>query len=576
MRTRPLLVALAALVALLLAPAGACAHAQLVASVPADGSAVAVPPTELRVSFSEPVLPRFTRLVLRTAAGAVVGSVEGAHLVGIAGATTTIAIALPRLPDGSYRAVVGVESAGDLHWVRSTIAFAIGANATAPPPANPGGYAPEPRPRVVETLARWVAFGAIALLCGLLALALIVPARGASLRRTALGAVIVGVVASTSVLVAELAAAGAGLDGLRGTLTGTGLGRSVLAQVLLLTLAAVCVRNARHRDGLVLATGAAAAAALGSHAVAIDLLAGLALAAHLGAAALWAGIVFAIVLAVLPGLRGSGDERMAIGAALRRIGPIAGAAAGVTAITGVYSLGRHVATIDALVTSRYGVTALVKSGLVLLALVLAAAANRLVRGGRLARLGRVVPIEAVALLLVLLAAAAMAAGAPATGPRYVGRALPSPSTSATARVADLDVTFAVRPNATGRNDVTVQVVQTSVPVLGAVAAVAVSVDNGAPVIATPAGSDRWRARAVPFVRTGPVRLAASIDRVGLRRRTAAVDWRVAGGPSTTPVRTEVSDASLTPTTTVLAVLGAIALGAALGRGRRRVASTESR
>jgi copper transport protein len=329
------------------------------------------------------------------------------------------------------------------------------------------------------------------------------------------------------------------------------------------------VRSARHRDGLVLATGAAAAAALGSHAAAIDLLAGLALAAHLAAAALWAGIELAIVLAVLPGLRGSGDERMAIGAALRRIGPIAGTAAGVTAITGVYSLGRHVATIDALVTSRYGVTALVKSGLVLLALGLAAAANRLVRGGRLARLGRVVPIEAVALLLVVLAAAAMAAGAPATGPRYVGRALPPPSTSATARVADLVATFAVRPNATGRNDVTVQVVQTSVPVLGAVAAVAVSVDNGAPVIATPAGSDRWRAPAVPFVRTGPVRLAASIDRVGLRRRTAAVDWRVAGGPSTTPVRTEVSGASLTPTTTVLAVLGAIALGAALGRGRRR-------
>ena len=153
-------------------------------------------------------------------------------------------------------------------------------------------------------------------------------------------------------------------------------------------------------------------------------------------------------------------------------GPLTGlvaASVGMVVVTGLYSAGREVERVDALVTTPYGRTLLVKSAL-LLVLGTFGLANAARLHGRcptwLGLLGRrlsarrpsrgLVVIEAGVGALLLVAVGVLLETAPARGPAPAAApAGPATTETASASVADLVVTVSVTPNRPGMNGFTV-------------------------------------------------------------------------------------------------------------------------
>jgi methionine-rich copper-binding protein CopC len=113
----------AALAALALAsPSGALAHALLVKAVPAVGGTVATSPTELKLSFSEGVEPRFSGVTLQAADGHAVGT--GTANVDPADKATLIVAIKSALPPGSYKVSWHVVSV-DTHKTQGSFSFEV-------------------------------------------------------------------------------------------------------------------------------------------------------------------------------------------------------------------------------------------------------------------------------------------------------------------------------------------------------------------------------------------------------------------------------------------------------------------
>ncbi|HET9877711.1 MAG TPA: copper resistance protein CopC [Candidatus Limnocylindria bacterium] len=114
---------LLACVALLTIVGGAAAHAQLVASSPAPGEVLEVAPTELRLTFSEPLEAGFSSASLIDA--------EGAALVTRAGEVDpsdafTLVVPLPDLADGVYSVTWQSLSTADGHPAEGFYTFGVG------------------------------------------------------------------------------------------------------------------------------------------------------------------------------------------------------------------------------------------------------------------------------------------------------------------------------------------------------------------------------------------------------------------------------------------------------------------
>lgn len=183
---------------------------------------------------------------------------------------------------------------------------------------------------------------------------------------------------------------------------GTAVGRLAVARGLMLVAAAFVARSlSRARDPLdrrggwsvlaLVAMAAVVATALVSHASASPSGRGVALAGqvvHLVAAAAWLGAVLHLALARR--LLASSDDPASIALVarlLRRFSPVALAAAALLALTGARAAWLALSSPGALVTSAWGLTLLVKLGL-LLPLVAAGWTNARVVGPGLARAAR--------------------------------------------------------------------------------------------------------------------------------------------------------------------------------------------
>ncbi|SDR29628.1 hypothetical protein SAMN05519103_01807 [Rhizobiales bacterium GAS113] len=115
--------AFAALVALALtAPSAAFAHALLLKAVPAVGGTVSASPTQLKLSFTEGVEPRFSGVQLQAADGRAVGT--GAASVDPADKATLIVPIKSTLPPGSYKVVWHVVSV-DTHRTQGSFTFEV-------------------------------------------------------------------------------------------------------------------------------------------------------------------------------------------------------------------------------------------------------------------------------------------------------------------------------------------------------------------------------------------------------------------------------------------------------------------
>jgi copper transport protein len=124
---RPAVTALVALVALvLLAPAGASAHATLVRTSPENGAVVDSPPAQVTVTFDDTVrVSPGNAVVANSDSRSVLAGNAVAH-----GRTLTLPLR-PRLPNGAYSVRWSIVS-DDGHREEGVIAFAVGAGSSSP------------------------------------------------------------------------------------------------------------------------------------------------------------------------------------------------------------------------------------------------------------------------------------------------------------------------------------------------------------------------------------------------------------------------------------------------------------
>ncbi len=98
----------------------ASAHAFLKTAVPAVGSTVQQPPSQVAIEFTEGVEPKFSTITVQDAAGAEVG-IGDVHLQG---GNTRLAVGLKPLPAGTYK-VIWHATAVDTHKTEGNFTFTI-------------------------------------------------------------------------------------------------------------------------------------------------------------------------------------------------------------------------------------------------------------------------------------------------------------------------------------------------------------------------------------------------------------------------------------------------------------------
>ncbi len=369
---------LGSLAVLSLSAAPANAHAVLVGSSPIDGSRLDSSPTEVSLTFDEPV-----RLVTDAAEvigddGASVGS--GPARVSPDGVTVTIPLR-PHLSQGGYTATWRVISA-DTHVVAGSITFGVGQNAHAPPTLPESG---DQSFAVWSDLADGVLYVGLVLCLGVFIVCRTLWKWTLALTRTrvliwtGLSAIWVATTAQLGIaiessgqswvfVVARLLAAtavGALLDRI---LAARRPDTSRYATVAVVVVAAALATT-------VAATGHASAGPAAWLAV-------IATTAHLLAMSIWLGGLLSLCVIVLPTLHTDN---------LRRWSLTATCAVCVLMLTGIFQAWRQVRPLAALWSTDYGITLCVKVSAVAAMLALAYAARR-----RLSptMLRRTVPLEA--------------------------------------------------------------------------------------------------------------------------------------------------------------------------------------
>ena len=111
----------AAALLLLASPTMALAHAHLRQAEPAVEGTVRVPPTQVEITFTEAVEPRFSSITVADASGARVDK-QDVHAVG--GDARRLAVSVNRMQPGTYK-VVWQATAVDTHKSEGTFAFTV-------------------------------------------------------------------------------------------------------------------------------------------------------------------------------------------------------------------------------------------------------------------------------------------------------------------------------------------------------------------------------------------------------------------------------------------------------------------
>jgi methionine-rich copper-binding protein CopC len=106
----------------IIAAAPASAHAFLKTAIPAVGSTVAKPPTEVVIDYTEGVEPLFSTITVESASGA---RVDTGH-VHLEGGESHLATALKPLAPGRYHVVWHV-TATDTHKTQGSFDFTVAA-----------------------------------------------------------------------------------------------------------------------------------------------------------------------------------------------------------------------------------------------------------------------------------------------------------------------------------------------------------------------------------------------------------------------------------------------------------------
>jgi len=311
---------------------------------------------------------------------------------------------------------------------------------------------------------------------------------------------------------------------------------------------------------------------------------------HLLAAGIWAGGLLALALAVLPMLRRENESAVLAWAILRRFGALAAASLAVLAVTGLYAGGQQVASLDALLTTLYGQSLLVKIGLAIGAALLgllnagtlhprvAALLPKRRRGPRpLISLARRVLLEGIGAALILLLASLLGATQPARGPAFDPPApQPTPETITTS-AADLIVMLSVKPNQPGQNFMAINVFNTRRPAPAPIQRVAVELQSpGQPgarrlLAVAPLDGAHYQIAGETIDTAGNWAFTVLIDRPGLAEARVRIPWAVQPATAAQAGPAWISNQPLGPALTLAAgllLLGLAGAGAALWALRR--------
>jgi copper transport protein len=436
-------------------PAAAWAHAALLRTTPEPSRTINRAPPEVRLTYSEPVEPRFAIVSVTDAQGRQVTSGKPAAAVG---AAQTLVTPLKRVPEGWYLVFWRVISA-DGHPVRGAFTFAVGPN-PGPPPQFQVPSLSETATTTRLLIARWVVFLSLLSALGLFVLRAIVArpvvraVRGCSLRplTIAFGAAVAVALVAIPVYVLLATAQFTlrsvwDLGDIVPAARSSGFGRDFLDLELVLALFAVAAaaalavdRPERERRSVVELLALPAALAAGAATLLLPALAGhagqksprgLSLpldAAHLGAVGIWLGGL--IGLAVFWLSVGREGRVAALALVVPRFSAVAFCSVLLLIGTGIGQSLLELPTLATLWQTSYGQALLWKLGLLSAALLLAGV-NLARSNPRLQARDAAAPLLLRRLVqgeIVFVAAALFAAGVLASL---------APPSSALARVQDI-------------------------------------------------------------------------------------------------------------------------------------------
>jgi copper transport protein len=364
--------ALTAALTLVLDPARADAHAELISTEPAAGEHLATAPDEVVLHFSEAVNLGDDLVRVLDSSGEPVDAGDPEHLDG---ERSSVALPLPPLDDGAYVVSWRVTSS-DGHPVGGAFTFRVGdASATAPGEDQAliddvlgGSGQGDTVLGVVYGIARFAAFGGIVVLVGAVAfLGWLWPAGRDDRRARRIGAVawwtaLVATLACIPLYAAYVVGGSLG-DALDPSLISDELGhqngRAWLARVLLLVVIALVARSKRADRWVLAGLGGAVlvSISLTGHAVSGDLipLAFVTDLAHLGGVSVWLGGLVVLIGSVL--WRDSARERDGTdeaGTVVGRFSQVAFGAVVVIVVSGAIQGWRQVGSYDALFDTAYG------------------------------------------------------------------------------------------------------------------------------------------------------------------------------------------------------------------------------
>ena len=489
------------------------AHVTLVRVEPVDGERLATTPPEAQFWFSEAIVPQFSDAQLLDEANQVVA---GTSVYINPAEPTVMHVMLPTLKQGGYTLFWKALSEADGHSSQGFSSFSIGQNApTVHSAGNAAATSFSTWPSLVESGLRWANFLFLACLVGALAIVRfgLVPlekqptaqaaiAQQALQRRlfrwaaicaatlwcVGLGLLIWQVALSQTAVSAQAAWPAQA----RSVLTQTHWGALwIVRQALLLFvsgglwwLAGRWQPSSSSWSFLIIAgrtIDLLIVQALTGHALSSGANWLLALAndtVHLLAASLWMGGLITLVVLVLPAVkwgteRAPGWRTLNWGAFSR----LAALSVGLLVVSGFFSMGEQVASLDALLTTVYGRLLLGKLGLVLLA-AFCGLLNTLLVHPRLAaplarRLGRppgwtplsqaalprLIGLEVALGVLIFALTGFLTASPPPRGVEFTLTPADIPH-SLGQRVDQLFVTLEVTPNRPGRNLFSIRAVVT--------------------------------------------------------------------------------------------------------------------
>ncbi|PUA82758.1 CopD family protein [Nocardioides currus] len=478
-RTLPLLLAVLAAAWVLALAAPASAHATLISTDPAQGAVLESAPERLLFTFDEGVRGVPDGVQVFDSQG---GPVDVA--ASVSGAELRVELDEP-LGEGTTVVVWRVVSE-DGHPISGSLTFSVGAPTTdfTPPPAEETDTPDVPWSL---TLARWVGYVGLLLAGGLVAfLMLFLPAgRDADVRRRPLRVVrVAAVAAAVAWLVALPLSAMYLLDAGAGSLARGSTWGSLptseyavpVAVVAGLTLALTLLGRGetvggRRSVALLAAAVAVAAPALTGHtrAASPELLVVATDVLHLVAGAVWLGGLVGLAL-VLPGLSSMGGRGASAAEVLARFSTAAAGVLAALVAAGSVLAWRILGSWSGLVDTTYGRLLLVKIGIVLVAVAIAAW-NRWSLLPRLQRAGgrdeaaavtrpvaRATAVEAVVLVAVLAVTGVLVDRSPEGEPKPASAAATADSDPGTrsTTLGEIEVEASLTPLTRGPTTLTLR------------------------------------------------------------------------------------------------------------------------